>query len=144
MQESVRRLQRDLQFSQQDFSSEAVHPDFAIVANDQPIEELFQGQAESELKVEETVEEAVEETIEQTIEPPVIVSTDSDVQLQEAALGDKDDDDRDMMIISRPEKFQMRDEEETESEIQTEVRISTGVAQRMDYEDLFRQLRTAN
>ena len=144
MQESVRRLQRDLQFSQQDFSSEAVHPDFAIVANDQPIEELFQGQAESELKVEETVEEAVEETIEQTIEPPVIVSTNSDVQLQETALGDKDDDDRDMMIISRPEKFQMRDEEETESEIQTEVRISTGVAQRMDYEDLFRQLRTAN
>ncbi len=121
VEDDIRRLQRELMFTSEEFRSQAVHPDYEYC--DQPIEELFQ---------EHTV---VQESEPGDLSASVVEDIVDEVQ--------DSDDDRDIMIISRPEKFLDQSSGELDLDLELNAPISTGTATRMNYHDLFKQLRSA-
>ena len=119
----IKQLQRDMQFSEQQFHSQAVHPDYQTVSADQSIEELMQDFSTAEIT---DVNDLTEQT---TIPMPQVVES----------SGLEDDQD---MIVSQPHRVERFATEEPLEESDDEVTVSTGNAERMDYVDLFQQLRS--
>ena len=150
MREDIRRLQLELQSTQQGTDSEAAHPDFAVISSDS---------ADGD-GLETTADDASEITDEVVQEIAAIESTSSDgggvdkvAESIRAELYSSrplveptdgvDTDDRDIMIISQPEVFEKQEDDFADVE-HLDTRISRGNAQRMDYDDLFRQLRATS
>lgn len=133
VEDDVRRLQRDLMFTQQQFSSSAVHPDYEYCNDDQPLEELLQSHTViDEQLLAEISDEHPEDAATIQFEPEETEPA-SEILV----------DDRDMMVVEQPRRAHF-DFEVKSSESHDEVaRISTGKAERMNYKDLFHQLRTA-
>ena len=133
----IKRLQRDLTFSEQEFSSKAVHPDFSVTEEQEPLEEMLQ-----QFPVVEPA--IVDELVNDTVVSSDVAEVAEDEGVEIGGQADvKRDDDRDIMVISKPDRFQSKYDDGIDEHYEEEVKISTGFAQRMDYHDLFRQLRNA-
>lgn len=121
--ENIKQLQRDMRFSEQQFHSQAAHPDFQAIADDQPIEELMQEFS--------TVENSESDPFaEQSTIPLPHVTTEATTV----------EDDQDILISPAEPTDRFPTEEPVEAYGETE-QVSTGNAERMDYVELFQQLR---
>lgn len=141
VESDVRRLQRDLMFTERQFSSQPVHPDYEFCDENQPIEELVQSMSVTE---ESPVESAVENDVLSDLVDEIRVEVRNEEAMAQKIENMADGDDRDIMIISHPEVFQSDATAEIDFENEDTEFISTGSAKRMDYHELFQQLRSAN
>ena len=120
----IKRLQRDMQFSEEQYHSQAAHPDYQNLRDEQPLEELMQDFSSTESAEIEATENA-------TIPMPQIVEESSETE-----------DDQDMMIVTEPHRAERFAAEEPLDETDATSAVSTGNAERMDYMELFQQLRS--
>ena len=129
VEEDVKRLQRDLMFTEQQFSSKPVHHEYEFCDDAQPLEEFLQSHpVAGELPESQKIADQATVQFEPEVTEPA----------EEVIM-----DDRDMMIIERVEK----DDAEVLGNVEKpfeKIRVSTGRAARMEYKELFHQLRTAN
>jgi len=121
--DDIKRLQRDMRFSEEQYKSQAAHPDYRNLTDDQPIEELMQSFSATDSTDLEVAENS-------TIPMPQIVVESTET-----------DDDQDM-ILSEPAQVEKFGTEDPLNQAAEEVVVSTGNAERMDYLELFRQLRS--
>ena len=128
-------MQRDLQLNEQQFQAEAVHSQFQI-ATEQPLEELMQDMTISASPSE--LEQLMEDTGQL---PQLMAGTENDQNAGPTETESARDDDQDI-IISQPNRVEQYNNETYTEEGQESVSISTGNAVRMDYDDLFQQLRS--
>ena len=131
----IKQLQRDLQLNEQQFQAEAVHSQFQI-ATEQPLEELMQDMTISASPSE--LEQLMEDTGQL---PQLMAGTENDQNAGPTETESARDDDQDI-IISQPNRVEQYNNETYTEEGQESVSISTGSAVRMDYDDLFQQLRS--
>lgn len=133
VEQDIKRLQRDLMFTEQQFTSCAVHPDYEYCDDDQPLEEFVQSHTVID-------EQLLSNTNQNQEDSAATIQFEQDNTITDTEVFV---DDRDMMVIDPSERFRFDIEAETTDDTDQTHRISTGNAERMDYKDLFHQLRTS-